>query len=57
MFDLVGKAANNLYLPLIGCPRSQSMFQIPPQAKSLSLLFNIASPLEKTVKSKRFPGN
>jgi hypothetical protein len=46
MFDLVGKAANNRYLPLIVCPHSQSMFQILPPAKSLSLLFNIASSLE-----------
>lgn len=43
MFDLVGKAANNHFLPRIDCPHSQSMFQILPQAKSLSLLFSIPS--------------
>ena len=47
MFDLVGKAANNRYLPLIVRSHSQSMFQILPPAKSLSLLFNIAFSLEK----------
>ncbi len=49
MFDLVGKAANNRYLPLIVRPHSQSMFQILPPAKSLSLLFNIASSLKNPV--------
>ena len=47
MCDLVGKAANNHYLPRFACPHSQSMFQILPPAKCLSLLFNIATSLEK----------